>query len=269
MSRHKISGFWEEIRRAAHLTVDLRSLARLSFDLLLYRRPFIDIIPRKWMNKERSIRIRDGITLTYRLNKGDIWSLREVWLFECYKFPANIHPEWVLDLGANIGMTSVWLASRYSVKKVIAVEPAKSNEALTRQNLMQNQVSAIVIAAAIGSRDGSVVFVEHPASNFGQVDYSESGSTPMISMNTLMERYCNGRKIDLLKLDIEGGEEELLGSNLEWLERVDAIIAEFHPGCVDYPGLVMKLQERGFRYIPANSVFPDNMDSFIRELPLT
>jgi FkbM family methyltransferase len=265
MSRRKISGFCEEIRRAAHLTVDLRSLARLSFDLLLYRHPFIDIIPRKWMNKERSIRIRDGITLTYRLNKGDIWSLREVWLFECYKFPANIHPEWVLDLGANIGMTSVWLASRYPVRKIIAVEPATSNEALIRHNLMQNQVDAIVIAAAIGSRDGSVAFVEHSASNFGKADYNKSGSTPLISMNTLMKRYCNGKRIDLLKLDIEGGEQELLGSNLEWLEWVDAIIAEFHTGCVDYPGLVMKLQKQGFRYIPANSVFPDNMDSFIRE----
>lgn len=269
MIRHKVFGFWEEIRRAARLTVDLRSLVQLSFDLLLYRQPFIDIIPRKWMNKERSIRIRDGITLTYRLNKGDIWSLREVWLFECYKFPASIHPEWVLDLGANIGMTSVWLANRYPVKKVIAVEPAKSNEALTRRNLMQNQVGAIVIAAAIGSRDGSITFVEHPASNFGTANYSESGSTSLISMNTLMERYCNGKRIDLLKLDIEGGEQELLSSNLEWLERVDAIIAEFHPGCVDYPGLVKKLQERGFRYIPANSVFPDNMDSFIREPLLT
>src|SRR5437870_1905392 len=110
MMMHALFGIFGEIIRAAKVTADLRSWARVATDLLLARRPLIDLIPRNWINKERSIRLRGGIKLTYRLNKGDIWSLREVWLFDCYRFPADIHPEYVLDLGANIGMTSVWLA---------------------------------------------------------------------------------------------------------------------------------------------------------------
>jgi len=69
-------------------------------------------------------------------------------------------------------------------------------------------------------------------------------------MSTLLKTYWDEGRIDLLKLDIEGGEQELLRFQLEWLQRVDAIIAEFHPDCVDYPGLVAKLQQHGFRYIP-------------------
>jgi FkbM family methyltransferase len=260
-----IAGIWDEIKRAAALTADLRSFVRVSLDLVLCRRPFLQFIPKSCLNRRRSIRVRGGITLTYRFNKGDIWSLREVWLLECYKFPADISPRRVLDLGANIGLTAAWLATHYPVQRVIAVEPVGSNEALVRQNLAQNHVNALVLGAAVGSKDGSVNFVERAESNFGRADYGAAGTTPMISMNTLLKTHCSGERVDLLKLDIEGGEQELLGSNLEWLQNVDAIIAEFHPGLVDYPGLISTLQRQGFRYIPANSVFPDNMDSFIRE----
>ena len=258
-------GILDEIMRAARVCANLKSFLRLSLDLFLCRRPLLDLIPAKRTNKERSVSLRGGITLTYRLNKGDIWSLREIWLFDCYKFPADIHPQRILDLGANIGLTSVWLAIRYRAKKLVAVEPVTSNETLARRNLRQNNLDAVVIPAAVGCKDGSVTFTEHPESTFGKANYAESGDTRLISMSTLLKTYWDEGRIDLLKLDIEGGEQELLGSNLEWLQRVDAIIAEFHPDCVDYPGLVAKLQQHGFRYIPANSVFRNNMDSFIRE----
>jgi FkbM family methyltransferase len=258
-------GILDEIRRAARVCANLRSFLRLSLDLFLCRRPLLDLIPGKRMNRERSVNLSGGINLTYRLNKGDIWSLREIWLFDCYEFPADIHPQRILDLGANIGLTSVWLATRYRAKKLVAVEPVTGNEALARRNLTQNNLDAVVIAAAVGCEDGSVAFTEHPESTFGKADFTASGATRLISMRTLLDTYWDGGRIDLLKIDIEGGEQELLGSNFEWLQRVDAIIAEFHPDCVDYPGLVAKLQERGFRYIPANSVFRNNMDSFVRK----
>ena len=36
-------------------------------------------------------------------------------------------------------------------------------------------------------------------------------------------------RVDLLKIDIEGTEQELLGRNNEWLQRVGAIVLEIHP----------------------------------------
>jgi hypothetical protein len=71
-------------------------------------------------------------------------------------------------------------------------------------------------------------------------------------------------RFSLIKIDIEGGEEELLGGPTEWLGCTDAIIIEFHPTSVDYPRLIRKVSSQGFKYIPANSVFPDNMDCFTR-----
>ncbi len=42
--------------------------------------------------------------------------------------------------------------------------------------------------------------------------------------------------IDLLKMDIEGGEQALLTGDTAWLSSVNAIVAEFHPSVVDYAG---------------------------------
>jgi len=37
-----------------------------------------------------------------------------------------------------------------------------------------------------------------------------------------------GRRIDILKIDIEGGEIELFRSNVEWIEQTPLIVFELH-----------------------------------------
>ena len=65
-------------------------------------------------------------------------------------------------------------------------------------------------------------------------------------------------------MDIEGGEQQLLTGDLSWLARTKSMIAEFHPRLVDYPGLIKVTETQGLRYIPANTVFQNNMDAFIQ-----
>jgi tRNA1(Val) A37 N6-methylase TrmN6 len=66
----------------------------------------------------------------YRLNKGDLHSIREVWFEEAYRLPFEDPSGTLLDLGANIGLTGVWLAKRYAIERVIAVEPDCDNAML-------------------------------------------------------------------------------------------------------------------------------------------
>jgi hypothetical protein len=75
---------------------------------------------------------------------------------------------------------------------------------------------------------------------------------------------CGLSEVDLVKIDIEGGEEALLRGPLEWLCQTKAIIAEFHPSAVDYPALTQLLEQHGFNFIPAGTAFANNMDSFYR-----
>ncbi len=240
---------------------EVSSFFRFAMDQFLVR--LSRIIPMASMGTERIIRLRGNINVCYRLNLGDIQSIREVWLDEAYRLPFPSKPGVLVDLGANIGMTSCWLAKRYGFSTIIAVEPSSTNARLARLNFQLNGLKASVIEAAAGPSDGVVLFEENTSSNAGHV--ADRGQpVQMLSMQSILRDLSDDVSVNLVKLDIEGGEEPLLSGNLAWLDRVDGIIAEFHPSMIDYPRMVKILQAAGFTYIPAGSAHPGSMDSFVR-----
>ena len=129
-------GLARQIARARHVTLGFRSFFRLARDLALSR--LIPFIRLPHLNQPRCIRVTGGVEIWYRLNRGDIQSIREVWLDEAYKLPINRRLTVVVDLGGNIGLTSLWLAKRYGCDKIIALEPSaqkhKSAEQTPRTN---------------------------------------------------------------------------------------------------------------------------------------
>jgi FkbM family methyltransferase len=210
--------------------------------------------------------VKGGIKLHYRLNRGDMQSIREVWMDECYRLPFDLTLDRLVDLGANIGLTSLWFARRYGCASIVAVEPSPDNARLTRLNLEQNQVRAEVIEAAVGPRDGTALFEDAGDSNMGRLNAGGAGrQVTVVSMATVLGKLPAGVEVDLVKMDIEGGEGPLLGENLAWLGRVRSIIAEFHPTVIDYPAVIKTIEGQGFRYFPPHSA-PDfeSMDAFIR-----
>jgi FkbM family methyltransferase len=249
-----------DLRASVKLGADTRSRLRLSMDFALSR--FISFVPGSQRNRLREVRLRGDIKIRYRLNKGDLHSIREIWFEEAYRLPFEVLSDVLLDLGANIGMTSVWLAKRFSFTQVIAVEPDPNNAALARQNFELNGIAGQVVEAAIGPQDGTARFKLSELSNLGRL--SEDGSlVPLISVGTLIKTFKVAR-FALIKIDIEGGEQELFDGPTEWLANTDAIIIEFHPAAVDYPRLTRLVSSHGFRYIPAHSISLTNMDCFVR-----
>jgi hypothetical protein len=107
------------------------------------------------------------------------------------------------------------------------------------------------------------LFEAGPEPNLGRLGPSGI-EVPMVSMATLLERLSAGARAGLVKLDIEGGEESLLAGPLDWLEDVDAIVAEFHPTLVDPEPLVARIEEHGFRFVPGGTVEGHEYDVFVR-----
>lgn len=89
----------------------LSGALRYGADLLLVRI--------RQSDRVRRIQLLDGTRLSYRLNRGDMQSIREVWLDEAYELPFKPASGVLIDLGANIGLTSLWLAKRYCYHKII------------------------------------------------------------------------------------------------------------------------------------------------------
>lgn len=152
----------------------------------------------------------------------------------------------------------------------MAVEPDAANAAMVRKNFELNDVPGCVIDAAIGPVDGTATFEASHASNAGHVIRTDSiadGSVTvrMISMHTVLKRLSTDQRIDLLKIDIEGGEEALFSGDLSWLARVESIIIELHPDRVDSASIISCVVSQGFEYVPSGSIFAHSMDAFIRK----
>jgi FkbM family methyltransferase len=256
-------GTAHELRGGFKLAADVPSFARIASDIVLSR--LIRRVPLPNRDRERMIRVRGGLELHYRFNRGDIQSIREVWMDECYRLPFDLHPRHLIDLGANIGLTSLWYAHRYGCS-VTALEPSPSNARLARLNLERNRINADVIEAAVGPQDGTAHFDDAEDSNLGHLNAGQGGRpVTVLSMETVLAKLPSGAEVDLVKMDIEGGEGPLLQENVGWLKRVRSIIAEFHPPVIDYPAAIKSIEEQGFRYFPAHSAADfDSMDAFMR-----
>ena len=164
----------------------------------------------------------------------------QVFLSADQAFPLPESPKVIVDLGANIGLTSVLYCNAYPSARVIAVEPEQSNYGMLNRNLGPYRW-VTTLPCAVWSRDSWVRIVESTADAWAfQVEAcerGEDGSIEALSIPSIMER-AGISHIDLLKIDIEGAEVEVLSNDTEsWVHQVATIAVELHdrlrPGCSD------------------------------------
>lgn len=251
---------------AARLADRARGAARLGWDFIASRLLKWPSMP--GLNQPRVVEMLGGET-HYRFNRGDVQSIREVLVEEHYKLPFDLQVRTALDLGANIGLWSLWMQRHHTLEKVVAVEPSGENAEVTRRNFAANRMPGEVIEAAAGPEDGRARFAVRRESNLGSVVIGGAAASDcvevrQVSVSGLMNQFPNG--VDLVKMDVEGAEGALLaeGAN-EWLRGVKALIVEWHPDRCDPAPLLAAVQRQGFRHFPANVHRQDNLSAFLRE----
>jgi len=196
---------------------------------------------------------RQGAVVYYRAHRGDVQGIREIFIDEIYRLPSGLAPLNLVDLGANIGLASVWLGTTYPLAHIVAVEPIEENVALLRRNAEANGLSLEVIATAVGLENGSVRFADSTTTNMGRV--AEQGGTvvPVTALLDVLTRVNLPNA--LLKMDIEGMEGPLLTQlNASWVRRFFAIVVEMHPEYVNVGELVDVISQQGFDYTESYEV---------------
>ncbi|MDZ7956315.1 MAG: FkbM family methyltransferase [Aulosira sp. DedQUE10] len=141
---------------------------------------------------------------------------------------------WIIDCGANVGYSSIYLLNKYPQANVIAIEPDPGNFELCCMNLAPYGKRAYVINSAIWSSTVDLV-IDKPLQNNGewaiQVRPCQAGETPAlnaIDIKSLLEDF-NIDRVDILKVDIETAELEVFAHNYqEWLNKVKYIAIELH-----------------------------------------
>jgi FkbM family methyltransferase len=151
-------------------------------------------------------------------------------------------PIWMIDAGAYIGDTTAYFLSRYPGLRIIALEPNPPSYEMAKQNLEPYGERAILLKKGLYITDGVTFFSgDSTGASIGKSGF-EIDCTTILS---ILERYSIPR-IDILKMDIEGAEEAIFGSNPEkWLGRVGMLIIEIHGSHIK-PMITSVLTDNGF-----------------------
>ncbi|MEP1125052.1 MAG: FkbM family methyltransferase [Ilumatobacter sp.] len=127
--------------------------------------------------------------------------------------------------GANNGASALWFRSTYPAAHIVAVEPESSNVRVLRDNTERSRVA--VIEAAIGSRSGSVDIADHGHEWGFRTTRSDTGTTPIVTIDDIVTG-CPNSDLFIVKVDIEGFENDLFSEHLEWLDDVFVVMIEPH-----------------------------------------
>ena len=160
----------------------------------------------------------------------------------------------VLDVGAHIGVFTVFIKHMYPEARVIVFEPDPQNFALLQENT-KNLTDVQLVNRALLDAEGELDFyattLDDPKNTGGgSIWEQKEWSSRKIRVKTLDIRkalpdfLAPGEKLDFLKLDCEGSEYPLIRALVEsgQIGRVARIAGEYHRSLADMEQLSAELQ---------------------------
>ena len=187
--------------------------------------------------------------LVIRPTKPDVLVLWQTFGLSQCAVPLPQAPKLILDAGANIGCTAVFLANAYPQARIVAVEPDVNNAALARKNCA-TYPQVEIVEGAVWPRP-VMLEIENPTDESWAFRMREKpredSSNGMRGMT--IDELSKGAPIDLLKVDIEGGEKHLFTEETHWLSRVGAMLVELH-GAECTQAVAKAAASSGFKALP-------------------
>ena len=151
--------------------------------------------------------------------------MEEIFIEGVYKqdLPENAN---IIDCGGHIGLSVIYLKNIYPGANIIVFEPDMKNYSLLKKNISSHQLNNI-------NARQEAVWVENTSLHFIQEGNMGSKIGNEISENTTEVKAIRlkdflDKKIDFLKLDIEGAEYKVLKDIKENLHYVTNMFIEYH-----------------------------------------
>ena len=152
----------------------------------------------------------------------------------------EIVPAQVIDVGANIGLFTLWASQAFPDAKLVAVEPNPSVYEALAVNTGTLGDRTSTIQKAVGERPGSELFRPggpiNPARTAGAhfVSEAETSSASDVSVSLMTLDSIAGPSGDtLVKIDVEGFELEVLRGGADLISRPTTLVfMEFNAWCL-------------------------------------
>jgi FkbM family methyltransferase len=233
-----------DVRATLALAADRRSRERLRADLV---RSYLTHLPAPLTRvvngllgtspREVTLGAPYNRPLAYRPGSSDLRVMKQVLVANEYAAgpvdPSKV--EYIVDLGSNIGVTALLWASRYPNARIACVEPDAENFELLRRNTAFLGDRCRLLRTAVSDADGEVTFYRSTSVFFWSSSIRRdiaSGDVatvkvPCATLGTVF-RQTGFPRVDLLKMDIEGAEEQVLGAASRWGFTPRYMVAELH-----------------------------------------
>ena len=163
----------------------------------------------------------------------------------------------ILDLGAHIGLSTLYFARLFPGARIVSVEPVPENAAFLRKNVFENLLEQVLITeVAVSDQDGEgELYVDASPDRW----YSTAGikrgawngeqESKIINVQTrtltsILQEY----RPSIVKMDIEGAETDVIKQAQDEVSGVEIWLIEFHP--IEGKGMeeiVQTFEERGYR----------------------
>lgn len=253
-----------ESARAIHRELRNWYTAGVTGVLVEPSRHWKGLLHTSYAKRDLTLRLRSGEKLQIRADEFAVFV--EVFVARHYSHP---HVDLrsctsIVDVGANVGMASIWFARECPNARVFAVEPAPLPLERLRRNITANRLEerVIVIPAAIAVQSGTG-FVESIGSSVNGRFTSTVGAASArvevtevqaVTLADVLEPA--GGRADLMKLDCEGGEYAVLDeSNHLVLQQVRSVVGEYHLfGGHSRDEFIRLLADRGYDQARVNPV---------------
>ncbi|GAA1997197.1 FkbM family methyltransferase [Catenulispora subtropica] len=185
----------------------------------------------------------------------------------------------VFDIGANIGLASMYFKQEHPGAFVVAVEPGPDTFAALTENIAQHVPGGLALEVAVAGRSGTARFGYYPGAPAESGFYADPAGDTALAARLLVEaglpgadaerlagarhrvRYVECRtvtlsdliaqtavdRVDLVKIDVEKAEHEVLAgiAEADW-PRIGAVVAEVHDLDGRLGRVVRELRDRGF-----------------------
>ena len=152
----------------------------------------------------------------------------------------------ILDLGANIGLSTLFFLRKFPETSIISVEPDVNNFKVLRKNT-RNYENVKIINIGIYGKNCALYLVDvgEGEASYRVLEFSKGyrviNEINCIDISALKLRY-GIEQLDIIKMDIEGSESScLIDYSHDWLNHTKYLLVEIHEGLI--PGLTKLIQK--------------------------
>ena len=171
----------------------------------------------------------------YLSDEYDLQTLSTVFSKDEYDIKSLNKPSVILDLGANIGLSSIYFSLKYPQATIYSFEP----NPLVFERLKRNTFSFSKIKLfeyAVSDSDGTATLYINPSKSVSGSFVSRPSNRGVFLVHTRtlvsIRNELNLQQIDILKFDVEGAEEKIF-SDPRALECVNTVVGEVHPNLMN------------------------------------